>query len=270
MFTCILNGILRAVCGVNVMDGDQIFEMLVQYQIQRGIDGCKNHTRDGRVINPKTNKPFVEGGKENTLQPGLLIISNGDTLVDKLVDGGLANPSHIERFTEATDQNGFFEYLDRHGDEDGVHLYDGVNERIARVYLINNSPLQGLPPETLMNRLPSDFVYADGSPFSRGKIGTKTALAVELPIKFPTLSCHQIKQTPYALPGMGKVTYFNKGGLVSEFFLDLDSNQRLVGVRRHYEGVEDRIESRKLSPLQFPQQRYEPIRHSHLLRQQFT
>jgi hypothetical protein len=217
------------------MDTEQLFDLLVAYHCEKNLPSCLPCVIDGQVRQFPSWGPFVEGEGEVNYYPGLLIISNGPTLVDKLIDNGLARNEDIDDFTIMDSKKSLFDYIEGPGRKDGAHLYDGENQRVARVHEINNSSLQDSSTNDLLDRLPKDFVYSNERSFAGGDIGTKTRLAVKLPMKYGTLEALQIKQTAYGGLGMGKVTHFDKDGLRREFFFDYDKdNENIVGVRREY------------------------------------
>ena len=217
------------------MDTEQLFDLLVAYHCERNLPACLPFISDGKVKDIRFGEPFKEGEDEVFYYPGLLIISNGPTLVEKLIDNGLARPDSIESFTAIDDKESLFAYIEGPGRKDGAHLYDGENQKIARIHEINNAPLQESSAKDLLDRLPSDFVYSDKRDFDSGDIGTKTRLAVKLPMKYHSLEALQIKQTSYEGLGVGKVTHFDKDGLRREFFFDYDTDtETIVGVHREY------------------------------------
>jgi len=217
------------------MDTKRLFDLLVEHHCKNNLPDCLPAIRDGQVRCFPSWEPFIEGEGEVPYYPGLLVISNGPTLVDKLIDNGLAKRDNIEKFSSMSDDEEFFDYINGPGRKDGVHLYDGQNQRITRVHEINNTSLQDSSTDTLLDRLPPDFVYADGSNFSGGDIGTKTRLAIKLPMNYPSLEALQVKQTAYGRPGLGKITHFDQYGLLREFFFDYDAEtETIVGVRREY------------------------------------
>ncbi|MBU1112100.1 MAG: hypothetical protein ABIG93_05415 [archaeon] len=216
------------------MDTKRLFDSLVAYHCEKNLPACLRSIENGQ-LNNLDGEPFKEGEDEVYNYKGLLVISNGPTLVDKLIENNLARPKDVGTFTGMDSKEDLFAYIAGPGRKDGAHLYDGENQRIARVYKINNTRSQDVSEGTLIGRLSPDFVHADGSSFDGGDIGLKTRLAIELPMDYPSLEALQIKQTAYGHVRMGKVTHFDQYGLLREFFFDYETESRtIVGVRREY------------------------------------
>ena len=235
------------------MNGDKIFQMLVNYHIEVNLPRCLPFIQDGRVTDPVDHEPFEAPSGENSLYKGILIVSNGPTLVDNLIEQGLAKGEDLSSFVPLPDADAFRSYLQERVKEDGAHLYDSANRRIARVYELNNQhdSLEGCLD---LNRVPADFVYDDARGVSGADLGTRTRIAMRLPAipELQTLNVFQIKQTGYGDLGFGKVTYFNKDGLQKEFFCQYNAEQDSIdGVLREYELREGQLSlvSEKIEPV---------------------
>jgi hypothetical protein len=231
----------------------QIFGWLVEYHCQRNLASCEQFMDEGVVVSPSTKKPLREGLDENELYKGLLIIANGDTLLEKLVDNGILSEENIDEFHNVGDKSAFFKYLDSRKNGDGAFIYDTIHGKIARVYELNNNPVY--TKNGLADRLPSDFIHYTGEAIHARDIGTKTRLAIKLPQVLDNIETFQIKRTAYTEVGMGKVTHFTKEGLKEEFFFAPNENKFLSGgsdikgMYREYsnEGKLERTDERELN-----------------------
>ena len=235
------------------MNGDKIFQMLVNYHVEVNLPRCLSSIKSGRMTDPVDHKPFEAPSGENSLYKGILIVSNGPTLVDDLIGYGLAKREDLSPFTPLQDADAFRSYLQEEVKRDGAHLYDSANGEIARVYELNNHH-SSLERCLDTNRVPADFVYDDARGVSRSDLGTRTRIAMRLPTipELQTLNVFQIKQTGYGDLGFGKVTYFNKDGLQKEFFCRYNAEQESIdGVLREYELREGQLSlvSEKIEPV---------------------
>ncbi len=225
------------------MNGDEIFQMLVNYHVEVNLPRCLSSIQNGRITDPVDHEPFEAPSGENSLYKGIIIVSNGPTLVDDLIKHGLAKREDLSSFVPLRDADAFRSYIHEEVKRDGAHLYDSANGQIARVYELNNhhSSLEGCLDT---NRVPADFVYDDARGVSRADLGTRTRIAIRLPAipELQTLNVFQIKQTGYGDLGLGKVTYFNNEGLQKEFFCRYNAEQEGIdGVLREYELKEGQL-----------------------------
>ena len=69
----------------------------------------------------------------------MLILANGDTLLDRLVRQGIASPEDIDEARAIYTMEDFFTYLDTQRNTDGVYVYDRIHHHITRVYELNNN-----------------------------------------------------------------------------------------------------------------------------------
>ena len=205
-----------------------IFDWLVTYHIERNLFRCLPYLQEGRVVH-HNGLPYMEGD-ENTHYSGLLIVAHPLATAPSQ----LADAEDVEQFEPVLDKAAFFSYLERVGKKDGAHFFDPQSKRVARVFELNNVPLKGLPwGQVLSTKLPKNFVYNDGRGVARADLGTKTRLAIKLPMKYPGLEIFQVKQSAYGRFGVGKVTHFTQEGLTKEFFFDFNG-QNIEGVYRTY------------------------------------
>lgn len=221
------------------MVNSNLFGWLVDYHCSHNLKACLPHIRDGITYSPITYEPIREG-LENELYTGVLIVANGETLLEELVKGNIIMDTediHPD-FVAVNDSRDLSEYLNSQENRDGSHIFDSANHKIARVYEFNNNPpaLQENGGYSLLDRIPHDFCsYNRKIQETSDKIGTKTRLAIKLPQAQPHLETFQIKRTGYTPLGMGKVTHFNKDGLAEEFFLMYDGKEgEIAGVHRTY------------------------------------
>ena len=241
-----------------------LFAWLVEYHCKANLQQCIPHMKNGKVYLPDTvdgkvqlhgkaleERRLIRGeyypGLENELYTGVLLVANGATLIDRLNEGDVIK-SDLEdvRFEDVGDEKAFFSYLSLEGGNDGAHIYDSVNKRIARIMDFNNNPpiKEKIPLSSLV---PADFLSSDSSVSPSKHMGVKTRLATKMPLAYEHTSTYQIKRTPYGNTGLGKVTHFGPQGLIEEFFFNydpsgngpfVDEKHRIVGVHRAY-GLDD-------------------------------
>lgn len=254
------------------MVNTNLFRWLVNYHCSHNLEACRPYIHNGIIYSPSTSEPLREGFEENELQvgqikyKGVLIVSNGRTLLDDLIAGDVIEEGNIGPFVGIDGENSLFDYLDNQENSDGGHILDSANNQIARAYEFNNKPpalgINGT--YSLFDRIPHDFCSYDGKVSPINNLGLKTRLAIKLPqVKLPQvhpqqahphIETYQIKRTAYTPLGMGKVTHFNKDGLAEEFFLmqNPDSeNEEIIGVHRNY--------SRENGELSLAKERIAPI-----------
>ncbi len=240
---------------------NSLFGWLVRYRLERNLPEVLPYIQDGQVLDFK-GKPLPVG-RENPYTAGCLILADGQTLADRLRgDDRIILDTEEPEFLPAANYTTFERFLDQQITEDGAFVYDGRNRQMARVTEFNNKGDSLLAERIRDNAgkyLPPDFLtYGATSPQKNvsGKLGTKTKLALVLPIFLSTndwqVHAYQIKRTAYGQPGMGKVTHFGRNGLEEEFFVKyepdsvgpfLDEEARLVGVYRKYawDSAADRV-----------------------------
>lgn len=211
------------------------------YHCKENLERCLPHMKNGQVH--QHGQP-VEEGEENELYKGLLIISNGKTLVDKLSNGGIINddPEDLE-FVTIQDKERFAAYLSGQRNKDGAYFFDGLNQQITRVGELNNSPAGLQERFKIYSMVPPNFLSADSSVPLRD-MGTKTRLAVRMPLVDEKIHSYLIKRSGYAHTGTGKVAHFGSEGLVEEFFFEyrpehngsfISPEHKIVGVYRRWE-----------------------------------
>jgi hypothetical protein len=231
---------------------DNLFQALVEIQL-RNLDKCRPNIRNGRVHSERFRGPIPEG-KENELYDGVLIVKNGNTTLDRLLKDGWIKNDVVEGFADVKNKEELGRYFDTQEGCDGAYIMDSVNDRITRVYELNNNKKTGVYDflkaslSSMLSTLgwqkpirpkleefvPADFVrYGNKTPVQGKDIGTKTRLAIKWPLQYGNVETYQIKRSAYTPLGMGKVTRFNKHGLAEEFFLKPE-NEGIVGVHRKY------------------------------------
>ena len=224
------------------MAENDIFGWLVDYHCSVNLQECLPHIQEGRVIGHK-GRAYAQG-EENKHYTGTVIIANGDTLADRLIeDGVVLNPPTREelyaKFRQSETMQTFHSYLAEQP-EDGAQIYDGVNKRIAHVKTFNNSPPRVQKPADLGTLVAKDFASTDGSVPARDGIGNRTYIAMIIPHGYDNTEGFQIRQSAYGTLGMGKVVHFVRGqGVKQEFFLEYDVTRGIVGVHRTYDGTRD-------------------------------
>ncbi len=214
-----------------------IFGWLVEYHCSVNLQECIPRIVRGKIIGYRGTS--YAQGEENKFYTGTVIIANGDTLADRLIEDGVVKipPTRRElyaKFRQVKTPQELREYLLQQP-EDGAQIYDGINERIAHVKTFNNSP-PGVPESLELEKLlPEDFASTDGSVTAREGVGNRTYIAMILPHGYDNTEGFQIRQSAYGNLGMGKVTHFVKGqGLKQEFWLEYDDEKGIIGVHRKY------------------------------------
>lgn len=228
-----------------------IFNWLVKYHCDKNLEKCLPFIENGRVRSPDSSN-LREGLDENEIYPGVLVVCNGDTLLETLMKDEIVDPNDIDGFVEVKGWQDFIKYLGSRENNDGAYIFDSKNSRITRAYELNNHPKTLKGRYRLEEMVPGDFCSADGSVSPRSNLGTKTRLAIKLPQAYPNITTFQIKRTPYGDFGMGKVTYFDKDGLRKEFFLTSHEE----GIYRSYERMEPDGRMEKVGEAQIPLEVY--------------
>ncbi|MDP3733919.1 MAG: hypothetical protein Q8R37_01705 [Nanoarchaeota archaeon] len=224
-----------------------LFSWLVEYHCTENLEQCRPYMIEGRVYHLGS---FVEEGDENELYKGLLIVANGSTLVDKLSDGHVINDDPLRlRYTDIQGKEDLWKYVNERRNKDGAYIFDGVNQRITKAAEVNNNPSTLTQRVDLASMVPGDFVYADGREFDESEdLGTKTRLAIKMPLAYGDTNAYQIKRTAYGNTGMGKVTHFGSQGLVEEAFFRYSPTsegpfivpeQGIIGIHRQYQRDEN-------------------------------
>jgi hypothetical protein len=199
-----------------------LFDWLVELHYDH-LDDCRPHIKHGR-FHGLNGQPLVEGEDECEGYKGILLIANGDTLVERLKDNNIVADEQIDSFVPVRNKDEFVAYLRKQRGCDGAYIFNSVDQSITRVYELNNN----LPGRVLMEKIPRDFVYSHGKTAQERDLGTKTRLAIGLPQIYDNVDAYQIKRTAYTDVGLGKVTHFNKNGLSKEFYFDT-LHDKIVG-----------------------------------------
>ena len=198
-----------------------IFNWLINYHYYINLKLCLPYIENGRLI--QQGRHLDECDDEVEAYKGVLIVADGSTLINRLEHDRVIhdNPADLE-FTTIASMGDLFRYLANQKNSDGAYLFNKESGKITRVCEINNS-MPNMPDESSMHRMiPDDFVSFDKKIMSYRNIGTKTRLAIKIPHAYDDSETYQIKRSSYGKLGMGKVTHFNKQGLVEEFFFNLD------------------------------------------------
>ena len=216
-----------------------MFEWLVRYHCEENLPKCLPHIRNGRYISPFTQTPLNEGTDENDAYIGVLILSDGTDLLDNLVENEVitGDEDDIDPFEDTPDYTPFQRYINNQQNSDGAYVFNAINQIMARVYELNNNPksLSRFTNKSLLDNIPPDFVTTDRKDINpKRSLGTKTRLAIKLPLAYDDVDAFQIKRTAYTPLGMGKVTHFTRQGLKQEFFFKYEDN-RIIGVHRTYD-----------------------------------
>lgn len=196
---------------------ENMFEWLVKHHLNENLKKCLPHIADGRIH--VRGEPLEEGFDENELYKGLLIVSNGSDLINRLERDRviLDEPEDLE---EISGENDFFVYISGQRNGDGAYIV--ADREITKVHEINNYPPSLRSAVPLYSKIPADFLSLYGNVPLHNNIGTKTRLAIKIPHAYESTETYQIKRSAYTDLGMGKVTHFNRQGLVEEFFFVYD------------------------------------------------
>lgn len=225
-----------------------IFEDLVKYHCTANLAACRPYIKEGQILDNES-KPLQEGSDLKTPHEGLLILRNGSTLLDKLVNSGRVHTADIDTPVKLSTEEDFYHFLNFREENDGVYVYESRLGQMRRIGYV-------VPPNgaSIDDSLPRDFVYQEGSNAAtqRLKLGTKTRIALELTAEEGAkIQAFQIKRSSYGHLGMGKVTHINEQGLAREFYLEyqpdhtgpfIDQEQGIVGIYKTYRKENDCLE----------------------------
>lgn len=212
---------------------------------------------------------------ENKNYPGLFIVSNGETLWDRLQSDNVIRPGGDKGAQPVRNEQEFNSYLDALTNNDGGHVHDGVNKRMMRAGMFEpNNVTTGLVEMPFCKRLalaffprafkpaaidyetflPEDFLSYDRSKRPcEENLGVKLMSAVKLAVLYPHVDVFLIKQTPYGrspADQMGKAIHLNKNGLCEEFYFlsapacdgpFFDPARHIIGVYKQYERINGNV-----------------------------
>ena len=226
------------------MPKNLLFEWLVNYHFQVNLENSIPYMRNGQVCDEE-GTPHAEGSDKSMPYQGVLIVANGDTLVDRLKKDKVVHDEQLGSFVKINNEHDFRKYIKSLEEDDGAYIYDSVNRRIIHVEEINND--HDLPDgKSMYDMIPKNFFSYDSN--LEAKLGTKTRLAIKIPHAYDNTESFQIKRSAYGPMRMGKVTHFNKQGLVEEFFMIynpeskgpfVNPKHKITGVYRKYERDKD-------------------------------
>jgi len=236
--------------------GYDLFSWLAQYHLQNNLIPNLPFIKDSQYLKARGGAK-IEEGEENDDTKGVLILSNGDSLVRRLKEEEIILDRSTPMFVPARDYVSFTYYLSRNIRKDGAFVYDGKNESISRISKFGNSSSKmNAARDSYQRYLPANFIYQDAAVMNQEEydeqIGTKSDLAMVLPISHTKedsyVHAYQIKRTAYGNTGLGKVTHFGPDGLMEEFFFryapESDGpfvvpERKIVGVHRKYKREAD-------------------------------
>ena len=218
----------------------ELFDWLVGYHCKENLERCLPYLKQGRAYDASDS--LIQEGEENEHYKGVLIVSNGKTLASKLSQGGVIHddPEDLEFFTLQNKED-LASYLTLQRQKDGAYIFDGVNNQITRVGELNNNP-SSLRERKIYSMAPPDFLSYDGSIPLR-EMGTKTRLAIKMPLAYQDTSSYLIKRSAFGNTGLGKVAHFGQNGLMQEFFFEhkpdyqgsfINPEHKIVGVYRRW------------------------------------
>lgn len=262
------------------MDNQELFFRLVERHCTVNLQKCRRFIdvqHEGIAVLSEEHMPYGQGVDECEHYPGIFIVKNGPETLQDLVRKKWILDEVIGGFQAAARGEEFLGILARDDDvknEGRAYLFDGVNQSVTQVYKFANEPspvarrfrfdVLGMHFDVGVGRsnpyyserlrleelLPRDFLSTDSSvALHPAVIGTKTDLGMRFPRAYPELHTLQIKRASYGDFGMGKVTHFDKEGLVEEMYIAIgeqvrgpfiDAAYNLVGVHRVYRDEEGR------------------------------
>ncbi len=201
-----------------------IFEIMKEFHTENNLRQNLAYYDGGMFKPPENRFQQIKEGRENNSYNGICVFKNGSTLCDRLVEDGRVHRLDIDEPYDLSTESRWFDFLENREDEDGVYVYE---PRTGQLYRISKIKDMNRSVSRLSDYVPPDFVfyhpdtYVLGNPESmlRKNIGTKTRLAIDLPVSYPGVQAYQIKRSGYTPLGMGKVTHFNNNGLAREYFL---------------------------------------------------
>jgi len=224
------------------MNGDQLFNWLVKFQIEHNLPKVLPHIKDGKA------DFLTEGdiGYDHRTPYDIkrfLIVANGDTLVSKLADSEMISEPEKLVFNNIPEYQDFERYFNRHNG-DGAYIAHLSNAKIARVMEISNGHPRNLA--SLYRRLPKHFISLDET-VGVEESGNKTRLATRIPylpnLMEDAVHTFQIKGTVHSKLGLGIVTHFNKESM-EMFYFDYAPNNKgpyiveskgIIGVHEKYQ-----------------------------------
>ena len=198
------------------ISSSRVFNWMVQKHLVN-LASCLPYLEGGRILAPN-GAPIQEGREENERYHGALILCNGDTLFNRLFSDHVAEDTERDEFHDVRNQQGLLEYLAGQLNPDGAYVFDGKNDRVARVFELNNTPPTLPKGLVLSHYVPPTFCSYDGSVPVAPNIGTKTRLAIKIPQAYPGVEAVQLKRTGYTPLGMGLVTRLSDRGLLEAAF----------------------------------------------------
>jgi len=225
--------------------------LFVHYHITRNLVYVGDDIRDGRVY--EHNIAVIPGKHEfGGRYKSVYVVSNGPTLVDKLVDARVvgADARKEGRLHNVPDIDMFLAYLDGLSNQDGAQLRNSEEGTIRRAGILNldihNRPWNLFLPDDYFgndedgNTIP---LYDEKEGWN---VGGRTQNALVLAEEQPATHSYIITGTSYN--GLiGKVVHLHEGGLAETFHLAyrpswqgvfIDENNKLVGVHRTYRQTE--------------------------------
>ena len=207
---------------------------------------------DGQRIVVNGKHP-QEGSDSFMPYHGFLVLANGPTILKELIDEKMINDVSDDRdgldnllrdyhgSRRLLSKGDFLEFLEREEiyGEDGAYVFNSRTGEVVRVSSLNNS---SPTPEGfyLRSRVPDDFVHYGGSK-GQMKLGTKTSVAIRVPVTIPNIETFQVKRSAYGKLGMGKITHFDHYGLVEEAFFETDRSGEIFCCYRKYKSENGKL-----------------------------
>lgn len=205
------------------LDDKLLFEWLVRYHCDINLGRWLEHAKinnAGYKLIPKAGFNLREGIDENKFTKGALMMASSGDVIDRLVsdriivDEGLTDQSIIWKPVETYKH--LLNYFENIETNDISYVIDKERPRITTIHEFNNSKRL---EKSFLHYIPIDFLSFKEKIDIMGTGATKTKNAIRAAVYYDNVSMFQIKSTAYANSGIGKVAYFDKKGLVKEFFL---------------------------------------------------
>ena len=223
---------------------DTLFDSLVHYHVHN-LNASLPYISNGQIHNLK-HAPLLEGQNENPYYKGLLLIYDGETILDKAREIILRKQTGIRETIHVPTLESFLSHLSSQPDDDGVFLYNTVNGTITKVKgeLKNHEPNNETDLDYLLQQtLPTDFLSTDGH-IPSYDAGNKTSIAMMVPRLLPQVKTAIIKRTAYGHLGMGKLAEFGPNGLTQELYFEhnpfhrgpyINEQHHIIGVHKEYQ-----------------------------------
>jgi hypothetical protein len=205
--------------GAQNINLEESFGRNVRYYCEELWSLCSTFVdNEGIYVNP-----FFKGkkiGKRENPFGGRLTIANGDTLTGKIINDQIVKEEAIDLPVPAKTIDQYLAFMAYNHDEDGAFIYDGVNNTLRYVGILENtskdSKLSKIKYD-LKECVPRDFACFDAS--VAPKAGARTDIAIRVSKAYSETKVVVIKETEYSHLGMGSVIELQEGRVRQMFVL---------------------------------------------------